>query len=122
MKLLYTLAKIKAPIVSVHPDPLVDEDGVFGFSMEQLVGVELQALQACIDDIREAITKIHSTGIVHNDFHPGNILQQSDGTLIAVDFGRSGLTGHDIPISKRSPLWKEPKFSFEADKSVFKFI
>lgn len=120
--LLRGLLANNAPVVSVHPDPLVDEHGIFGFRMEKLIKIEPKRLGTRVDDIRNAIAKIHSIGIVHNDFHPGNLLQRSDGTLVVIDFGRSGLVGHEIPAEKRSPLWKGSTFSIEADKSIFKFL
>lgn len=118
--LLRSLSDKNAPVVSVHPDPLVDEDGIFGFKMEQLFKVEQKKLRTRLGDIHDTMTEIHDSGIVHNDFHPGNIMQRSNGDLIVIDFGRSGPVGHEIPPEKQSPLWKEPKFSFEADNIMFK--
>lgn len=120
--LLRHLLANNAPVVSVHPDPLMDEDGIFGFRMENLIKVEMKGLKTRVDDIRNVIAKIHSIGVVHNDFHPSNLLQRSDGTLVVIDFGRSGLVGHEIPAEKRSPLWKGSTFSIEADKSMFDFL
>lgn len=93
-----------APVVSVDPHPLVDEDGIFGFQMEQLFKVEQKKLRDRVGDIYDAMTKIHDSGIVHNDFHPGNILQRSNETLTVIDLGRSGRLGCEIPTGKQSPL------------------
>lgn len=101
---------------------LTDEYGIFGFRMEKLIKVEPKRLATRVHDIRNAIAKILSIDIVHNDFHPSNLLQRSDGTLLVIDFGRSGRVGHEIPAEKRSPLWKGSTFSIEADKSIYQFL
>ncbi|KIH93167.1 hypothetical protein SPBR_03372 [Sporothrix brasiliensis 5110] len=70
--------------------------------MERLFKMEPKALRDRLGDS-------------HNGFLPGNLLQQSDGTLIVNNVGRSGPVGREIPPEKRSPLWTGPTFSFEAE-------
>ncbi|KIH86558.1 hypothetical protein SPBR_08902 [Sporothrix brasiliensis 5110] len=118
--LLQKLVAQKAPVVSVHPDPLVDEDGIFGFRMEQLIKVPVRTLiQQHADEVQTIMQQIHDAGVVHNDFHPGNVMQRPDKTMIIIDFGRAGFVGQDIPTGKELPLWKKPTYAFEADTITF---
>jgi len=92
--ILQFLSAKGAPVVLVHPQPLIDSEGMFGFRMEQLFKIELGDLRNRQADILEAMAELHKNHVVHNDFHPGNILSRSDGSLVIIDFGRSGYVGH----------------------------
>jgi formylglycine-generating enzyme required for sulfatase activity len=60
-----------------------------------------------IVSIAEALSKVHQEGLVHRDAHPANIMIQSDGHPVLIDFGialeiqpfktttMAGLGGHD---------------------------
>ncbi|MBT3278672.1 MAG: hypothetical protein HN909_05915 [Phycisphaerales bacterium] len=43
--------------------------------------------------LAKLVGKMHAAGIVHNDLHCGNVLRQSDGTLVLMDLHRMGHTG-----------------------------
>lgn len=79
-EMLRHLGSSAAPVVRVHPEPLVD-----------------------------------GKGIVHNDFHRMDVMMNGRGQLVAIDFGRSGRVGSEIPIEKRSPWWRAELYSFDAD-------
>ncbi|KAK3938106.1 hypothetical protein QBC46DRAFT_318334 [Diplogelasinospora grovesii] len=104
------------PVARVHPDPLADENGVFGFQMEKLFGIGLDCIRKYQTDIIKCLNQIHTNGIVHNDFHPGNILKNHKGEVVVIDFGRSGYVGSKIPPGKRLPWWQGDVYSFEVDK------
>jgi serine/threonine protein kinase len=69
------------------------------------------------------IKQIHEKGVVHNDFHPMNVMRNAQGQLVVIDFGRSGRVGDKISMEKRSPWWPAELYSFEADHvSLNKFF
>ncbi|KAK4041787.1 hypothetical protein C8A01DRAFT_34164 [Parachaetomium inaequale] len=111
-----------APVVRVHPEPLVDGEGVFGFRMGKLTAIGPDTV---IDkgELVRCLEQIHNRGVVHNDFHSSNIMLNSGGQLIVIDFGRSGCVGSNIPMDKRPPWSRAEAYSFEADRiSLEKFF
>lgn len=113
-EMLRHLGSSAAPVVRVHPEPLVDGKGIFGFRMEKLLAI---GPDTTIDrsDLVRCLEQIHEKGIVHNDFHRMNVMMNGRGQLVAIDFGRSGHVGSEIPIEKRSPWWRAELYSFDAD-------
>ena len=111
--ILCDLGSRGAPVVRVHSQPLTDESGIFGFRMERpspVLNIKIDRTQAI-----ERLQQIHKRQIVHNDFHPGNVMMNRKGNLLVIDFGRSGRVGDDIPHAKRCPWRQEESYSFEAD-------
>jgi predicted unusual protein kinase regulating ubiquinone biosynthesis (AarF/ABC1/UbiB family) len=98
----------------VHPEPLVDEKGIFGFKMEKLLAIDPDTAPSRSAFI-ECLQQIHKTGVGHNDFHPMNVMMDGEGQLVIIDFGRSGRIGTKIPMEKRSPWWRAELYSFNAD-------
>lgn len=123
--ILRELGSTDAPVVRVHPEPLIDEEGIFGFRMEKLIPID-PGSEVDKDEIIRCLDKIHEKGIVHNDFHISNVMRNKEGQVVAIDFGRSGRVGGKIAPEKRSPLWKAELYSFEADhlflNKFFKFF
>ncbi|GAB1311743.1 hypothetical protein MFIFM68171_01953 [Madurella fahalii] len=114
VEILYDLGSKAAPVVRVHPEPLVDGKGIFGFRMEKLLAIGPDTAVSKSDFIK-CLEQIHEKGIVHNGFHPGNVMINGEGQLVVIDFGRSGRVGSNIPTEKRSPWWRAELYSFEAD-------
>ena len=56
--------------VSPQPEPLAEEDAL-----------------SYIEQIGNALSFMHTKGLVHRDAHPSNIMIQSDGKAILIDFG-----------------------------------
>lgn len=113
-KILRDLGSKSAPTVRVHPEPLVDGKGIFGFRMERLLAIS-QNTAINKSDLVKCLQEIHRWKIVHNDFHRMNVMINKNGQLAVIDFGRSGLVGKKIPIEKRSPWWRAELYSFDAD-------
>lgn len=70
-------------------------------AMSEAEGVTLEeALEtASAQERRDFLAKaakllksFHEKGLVHNDFHPGNIIKKRDGELVAIDWEAGGLT------------------------------
>ena len=43
-------------------------------------------------DLREAVERLHESGVCHLDLAPRNVLLNKDNTLTIIDFGRASLT------------------------------
>ncbi len=110
------------PVVQVHPEPLVDGKGIFGFRTEKLLAIGPDTAVRKSEFLK-CLEQIHKDGVVHNDFHPMNVMMNGQGQLVFIDFGRSGRVGDKIPMEKRSPSWRAEIYSCEADHvSLDKFF
>ncbi|KAK3327604.1 hypothetical protein B0T19DRAFT_484682 [Cercophora scortea] len=114
-EILRDLGLNAAPTVQVHPEPLVDGKGIFGFRMERLLAIGPDTAVGK-SEIFKCLKQIHEKGVVHNDLHPMNVMMNGQGQLVLIDFGRSGRVGNKIPTEKRSPWWRAELYSFEADQ------
>lgn len=74
---------------------LFEDDGRWFFSMERIEGVPLQEfvsahefrLRACLVQLVEGLAALHHAGKVHRDVKPSNILVESSGRVVLLDFG-----------------------------------
>ena len=106
------------PVVRTHQQPLVDEDGIFGFRMERLIGINSETAAQYIPEIEKAIDSIHQCGVVVHDISPGNIMLNQQGCVTIIDFGRAGHAGETIPPWKtiRTKTTIDEVFSVDADR------
>jgi serine/threonine protein kinase len=120
--ILCHLSSIGVPVVRTHREPLTDEEGIFGFRMERLDDIDLNAAAKYIPDIETAINKIHQSGVVHHDISPSNIMLDQEGCIRIIDFGRAGYIGDNIPPYKNKgiKLLANATFSIDADKNSLK--
>jgi serine/threonine protein kinase len=51
-----------------------------------------------IRELATALSEIHCAGIVHRDFHPGNVILRETGGICIIDFGISSFCEKAIPI------------------------
>ncbi len=79
----------------VAVDPLLDENGVCGFWLEQLVQVTWEDLKARGREIEQLVGRLHQAGYCHGDLTPSNIMQNGAGRLVLIDFGFSGVVGEE---------------------------
>lgn len=119
LEMLRELGAKGAPVVHVHSELLTDEDGVFGFRMEKLSAIGFDTV-INEDEIMQCLQRIHEHGVVHNDFHPGNVMRDHAGQLTVIDFERLGRAGAELPKEKRPPWWPADSYSFEADYILLK--
>ncbi|MFI5112171.1 MAG: protein kinase [Terriglobales bacterium] len=76
-----------------------EADGIKFITMEYLVGTDLRALLAergklppeeameIIQQVCAGLAAAHSEGIIHRDLKPGNIMHDSQGRVVVMDFG-----------------------------------
>lgn len=115
--ILRHLATYHVPAVHTHPQPLVDEHGVFGFRMEKLAEIGSETAEDYIPEIEKAVNSIHQCGVVLHDISPSNIMLDERGHVTIVDFGRAGYIGENIPPDKAIGLKPTVNtFSISADR------
>lgn len=95
-QLLKMISTKALPTVKVYSEPLVDEQGIFGFRMERLHHIPTDELRDYLPDIETAVGELHTGGIVHGDISIGNIMVKGEAIRI-IDFGLSGIVGEEIP-------------------------
>ncbi len=64
--------------------------------VQQMGGISEGRLAGWYEDLREALSAIHSEGVVHRDLKPENILVGSDGHAVLSDFGISRVMDADL--------------------------
>ena len=120
--ILCYLASCGSPVVSVHPEPLVDAQGIFGFRMEELFDIKIASRRTYTTTVASVIAKIHQNGVIHFDLSPSNLMKDKEGRLTVIDFGRAGYLGDDIPPDKRRPGSNRATYSTEQDINALKWV
>lgn len=118
--ILCYLASHGCPVVRVHPDPLVDNEGIFGFMMEELFEIKVASGQIYTAQIASCIEQIHQKGVIHNDLSPSNLMKNKEGHVTLIDFGHAGYLGDQIPFDKRAPHSNSDRYSVEHDINALK--
>ena len=94
-RLLSALPQITS-VVKIHGVALVDDQGIFGFRMEELDEIPTEDRPKYICQIQNAVEDVHKAGIVHCDLSFSNIMKK-DNQVKLIDFGLSGALGETIP-------------------------
>ena len=68
-------------------DSLVQRSGLLGAREAALIGL----------DLCRALAAVHAAGLVHRDIKAQNVMRESGGRIVLMDFG----TGEDVPRAKR---------------------
>ncbi|KAH6713540.1 hypothetical protein BKA61DRAFT_674158 [Leptodontidium sp. MPI-SDFR-AT-0119] len=98
--LLRVLSAHDLPVVRTYTEPLVDEEGIFGYRMEKLVDIDMDNAAEYVPDIEQAVAAIHLLGIALYDITPSNVMLNTQGRITMIDFGRAGYIGEEIPLCK----------------------
>jgi serine/threonine protein kinase len=85
------------PIVKVDDQPLKDQEGVFGFSMEKLITIDLTQDRSFGNDVEDLMKQLHCAGYVHGDFSPSNVMRTTNGELRLIDLSHAGKIGQPLP-------------------------
>lgn len=93
---------------------LQDELDRYGpFELDQAV---TDVVEAC-----RALEFAHSSGVLHRDIKPGNLLRCDDGTIVIADFGIARVTNSGITsatLAASTPLYASPEVLADSEASV----
>lgn len=107
------------PVVRLQDEPVSDEDGLFGFRMQRLCKINTVELAERLDELEDAIRRVHATGIAINHVSISNVMLDAQDKITVIDFGFAGRIGEKV----RSffPPWKSRRelFSVETDNEAF---
>ena len=126
-----TLARVRHPnVVTVHGADL--HEGRVGLWMEFVRGRTLSAMlaaqgplsasEAAIigQDLCRALGAVHASGLVHGDVKAQNVMRESGGRLLLMDFGAGQASGGMRPATTRAtgtPLYLAPEV-FEGSQAT----
>ena len=76
-------------------------------------------MKSGLDEIMDAITHLHSLGLVHNDINPANIMLDGDGGLVLIDFDSCRYIGESLRDTgtKRTHNWHDPSAEVSLGKN-----
>lgn len=106
----------------VKPIEVVREKGIFGYSMEYVDGGNLTTLRFPLSDLEvtqvikqvaSALSAVHTSGVIHRDVKPENILISQSGVVKLTDFGTALLIGGPRVTSEGNVLGSIPYLSPE---------
>ncbi|MCJ1335902.1 hypothetical protein MMC09_001176 [Bachmanniomyces sp. S44760] len=106
-------------VVRVQQEPLSDENGIIGFYMQRLYKIPVFDLAERLEELKDAIERVHKAGIVFNDVSISNVMLDAQDRITLIDFGFAGRIGEDIPSF--FPPWKSRRaqFSVETDNEAY---
>ncbi|KAH6952365.1 hypothetical protein BKA56DRAFT_242864 [Ilyonectria sp. MPI-CAGE-AT-0026] len=94
----------EAPVVQICQEPLEDDDGIFGYRMEELSRINFNEFPGYYGEIQNAVQIMHKTGVIHNDLSISNIMLNAQHRITLIDFGRAGYVGERIPVEKERAM------------------
>ena len=95
-EMMKELSQHSSPIPQFDPDPLVDEDGIYGYKMSKLKKLDFSQLEKYSADVEEAVSAMHAAGFSHGDLHPSNIMLNKEQRIVFIDPSYAGLVGDDV--------------------------
>jgi hypothetical protein len=120
--ILCNLAANHCPVVRIQTEPLADEQGVFGFWMEELLEIGSDEGGNFSEQIKDAVMRVHGCRVIHYDLSPSNIMRTKEGRVKLIDFGRAGYLGDEIPNDKLRPKSNNDKYAIEQDSRSLKRV
>jgi serine/threonine protein kinase len=77
--------------------------------------------KSCLDGVLAGIKHLHSLGLIHNDITPSNIMFDTDGTPVIIDFDscrKVGVALNDtICGTKRTYGWHDPEIGIATERN-----
>ncbi|KAK7521269.1 uncharacterized protein IWZ02DRAFT_283410 [Phyllosticta citriasiana] len=106
------------PIPRVAEDPIRDRGEIVGYRMEELHGMPYQLTKSphLLARVKHAVKRLHDAGFSHGDLSPSNVMQDSLGRVVLIDFGCSGRLGEAVPPC--IPYWIYPRDRITKDEDV----
>lgn len=98
-KMLKEMKRYSLPVPSFGNEPLIDDEGIFGYRMELLSPIDFSDLGAVSDDLKAIIDRVHDCGFSHGDLNPSNIMRNGSGSLVIIDPSFSGPLGQQNQIT-----------------------
>ena len=118
-RILQELQSAEVPVVKIGEIPLVDEHGIFGFTMEELYPIMPKDIPLYYEDIKNALHKVHKAGYVTADVTVSNVMLNYEKQLRLIDFGQAGKLGEPLP--EYHPSRRLGKRTFELDMDIAGF-
>ncbi len=117
------LADHSLPVANVGTDPLIDEDGMYGYRLEALCRITSCELNRYSEKTKAAIRHFHTEGFSHGDLSPSNIMRNYKDDVVLIDCSYSGLIGTEIPDHIPQWVYEGKVFQPEADeRRLLKFF
>jgi len=112
LQVLQELHPSDLPIVKIGAHALVDDSGVFGFTMEELIPISPEDIPLYLKDMERILRRIHhESRTVHTDVSISNFMVNAKRQLRLIDFGQAGKLGDVLP--EHHPLRRYGFESFE---------
>jgi tRNA A-37 threonylcarbamoyl transferase component Bud32 len=106
------------PIPKVDGQPLLDDQGIFGYRLEYLFCLEKNELLRRLPEVREAVQQLHEAGFSHGDLSQSNIMKKKEGAIVLIDFGYAGKIGTQVPLSVPQWVYEDGIVAIDADQQA----
>lgn len=95
--MLKEMKRRSLPVPSFGKEPLIDEEGIFGYRMELLLPIDLYDLEAVSEELGAIIDRVHGCELSHGDLNPSDIVRNASGDIVFIDPRFAGPIGQEIP-------------------------
>lgn len=102
-------------VAKTSPEPLTDEEGIFGFRLELLDKMEWEESTARKEEITISLAELHRAEYCHGDLHFRNVMKRKNGELVLIDFAYAGALGEPVPDHVPRYMNKSRVYHAEAD-------
>ncbi|RMY42086.1 hypothetical protein D0866_00141 [Hortaea werneckii] len=119
-EMLKRLKRCYLPVPIFDDNPIIDNEGIFGYRMEQLFPIDFSNTQAISDDLKTIAKQVHGSGFSHGDLNPSNVMRNGNGSLVLIDPSRSGPLGQEVPHYIPSYQYEGTVFSTTTDEKYLK--
>ena len=121
-EMLKEMKHCSLPIPSFGHEPLIDDEGIFGYRMELLFPIDFSDVSAVSEDLKAIVSRVHDCGFSHGDLNPSNVMRNSSGSLVLIDPSFSGPNGRLVPDHIPSSQYKGTTFCTTTDEEYLKMF